>query len=114
MNVVRRDEALEDLADCALYIAEGDPVVADRFVDAFEESVEQLARMPYIGAAYPSENLALFGLRRWPIKGFDKYLIFYLVIEDIPLILFASYTLRRISRRFWKMMRNSKLYRYGA
>lgn len=82
MNVVRRDKALEDLADCAFYIAEDDPAVADRFVDAFEQSVEQLARMPYIGVAYPSENPALFGLRRWPVKGFDKYLIFYLVIED--------------------------------
>lgn len=53
MNVVRRDKALEDLADCALYIAQDDPDVAARFVDAFEESVDRLAQMPYIGVAIP-------------------------------------------------------------
>ncbi len=83
MNVIRRDKALEDLADCAFYIAEDDPAVADRFVDAFEFSVERLAQMPYIGVAHPSDNPALFGMRRWPIKGFEKYLIFYLVLEDV-------------------------------
>jgi len=82
MNVVRRDKALEDLADCALYIAQDDPDVAARFVDAFEESVDRLAQMPYIGVAVPLDTPSLFGLRRWPIKGFEKYLIFYLVFED--------------------------------
>lgn len=83
MNIVRRDQALEDLADCAFYIAEDDPAAADRFVDAFELSVERLAQMPYLGVAHPSDNPALFGLRRWPIKGFEKYLVFYLVLEDV-------------------------------
>ncbi len=110
MNVVRRDKALEDLADCAFYIAEDDPAVADRFVDAFEQSVEQLARMPYIGVAYPSENPALFGLRRWPVKGFDKYLISTWSLKT-PLILFASCTPRKTSRPFWKLIRNLALQR---
>ncbi|MGH9841415.1 MAG: type II toxin-antitoxin system RelE/ParE family toxin [Blastocatellia bacterium] len=83
MNVVRREKALEDLADCAFYIADDDPAVADRFVDAFELSVERLAQMPYLGVAHSNDNPALFGLRRWPIKGFEKYLIFYLVLEDV-------------------------------
>ena len=46
MNVFRRDIALEDLADCALYISDDDPGKADEFVDAFEESVARLAQMP--------------------------------------------------------------------
>ena len=82
MNVFRRDIALEDLADCAFYISDDDPGKADEFVDAFEESVARLAQMPYVGAAYSTENPALYGLRRWLIKGFEKYLIFYLVFED--------------------------------
>lgn len=40
MKVVRRDKALEDLADCALYIAQDDPDVAGRFVDAFTDASE--------------------------------------------------------------------------
>jgi toxin ParE1/3/4 len=93
MNVVRRDKALEDLADCAFYIAEDNPDIAARFVDAFEESVDRLARMPYIGVAVPLDAPSLFGLRRWPIKGFEKYLVFYLVFEntiDIVRILHAA------------------------
>ena len=82
MKVIRRDRALSDLADLALYIAQDNQEVADRFLDAVEEAVDRIAQLPYIGTAHPSSNPALLGLRRWPINGFEKYLIFYLVFED--------------------------------
>ena len=65
------------------YLEMGDPDVAERFLTAFEAAIERLTQMPYLGVAQVSGNPALFGLRRWPIKGFEKYLIFYLVLEDI-------------------------------
>lgn len=89
MNIVRRETALADLADCALYIAEDNPEVADRFLDAFEEAAERLSQMPYIGAAQTVYNPALFGLRRWPIKGFDRHIILEDMV-DIVRVLHAS------------------------
>ncbi|HMV49733.1 MAG TPA: type II toxin-antitoxin system RelE/ParE family toxin [Blastocatellia bacterium] len=99
MNIVRREKALEDLADLAFYIANDDADAADRFLDAFEASIAQLSQMPYLGVAHPAGNPALFGLRRWPIKEFAKHLIFYLVFEDtidIVRVLHAARDLERI------------------
>jgi plasmid stabilization system protein ParE len=44
---------------------------AFRFVDAVEESVEQLVSMPTMGAPREIRNRALQGLRVWPVKHFD-------------------------------------------
>lgn len=93
MNVFRRTQVLVDLADCAFYLALADPEIADRFLDAFEASATRLAQMSYIGVAQPTDNPALFGLRRWSVKGFEKYLIFYLVFNnaiDIIRVLHAA------------------------
>ncbi len=44
--------------------------------------VEQLVRMPNMGAARELRNPSLKGLRFWPLTGFDEFLIFYLVKGD--------------------------------
>ncbi len=82
MKVFRRAQARADLADCAYYLGQDNPALAVRFVDAYEDTFTRLAQMPYLGVAQPSNNPTLFGLRRWPVKGFEKYLIFYLVFAD--------------------------------
>ena len=98
MKIFRRDQALSDLADHAFYLAQDDSDVADRFLDAFENTVERLSQMPYIGTTYPSQNPACFGLRRWAIKGFEKYLIFYLVFGDAVDIIRVLHTSRDLER----------------
>jgi len=55
---------------------------AFRFVKAVEAAVEQLVRMPNMGAARELRNPSLKGLRFWPLTGFDEFLIFYLVEGD--------------------------------
>jgi plasmid stabilization system protein ParE len=55
------------------------PMLAFRFVDAVEASVEQLLRMPHMGAPRELRNPALKGLRVWPVKEFEEFLIFYVV-----------------------------------
>ncbi len=98
MKIFRRDQALGDLADYAFYLAQDDPDIADRFLNAFEDTAERLSQMPYIGATYPSQNPAFFGLRRWAIKDFEKYLIFYLVFEDAVDIIRVLHTSRDLER----------------
>ena len=62
------------------YLVEKDaPDAAFRSPDAVEESVEQLLRIPGMGASKLLKNHALAGLRVWPIEGFEDMRIFYLV-----------------------------------
>jgi toxin ParE1/3/4 len=62
------------------YLVEQDvPDVAFRFVDAVEASLQQLLLMPNMGAAREIRNDKLKGLRFWPVKDFEEFLIFYLV-----------------------------------
>ncbi len=66
-----------DLIDCAMYIAEDNLDAAERFLDAAEATFERLASMPFVGQACEFRNPRLQGLRRWQVRGFENYLIFY-------------------------------------
>jgi plasmid stabilization system protein ParE len=81
---VIRPRAQDDiLRQFRWYLIEQDaPDAAFRFMEAVEASVEQLLSMPYIGAPRELRNQALEGLRFWPVKDFDDFLIFYVVVED--------------------------------
>jgi toxin ParE1/3/4 len=81
VKAVIRPRAQDDiLRQFRWYLIDQDaPEAALRFVDAVEASVEQLVRMPNIGAPRELRNTALTGLRFWPVKEFDEFLIFYMV-----------------------------------
>ena len=56
---------------------------AFRFLDAVDESVGELLRMPEMGAPKAVRNPVLAGLRTWPVKGFEDIRIYYLVQREI-------------------------------
>ncbi|MDX2254652.1 MAG: type II toxin-antitoxin system RelE/ParE family toxin [Pseudanabaenaceae cyanobacterium bins.39] len=64
------------------YLSEFNSEVALKFFDATRYSFAEIARNPQIGRNYPSNNPRLNGLRKWYVKGFRKYLIFYRVQES--------------------------------
>ncbi len=66
-----------DIDDIVLYLTKSNPDVALSFFDDVRSTLADLARNPNIGIIYVSPNLMLQNLRRWPVKNFDKYLIFY-------------------------------------
>jgi toxin ParE1/3/4 len=66
-----------DLDDIVLYLTSSNPDIALRFFDDVRSAFADLTRNPSIGVAHRSSNSMLQGLRRWPVKSFDKYLIFY-------------------------------------
>jgi toxin ParE1/3/4 len=75
---VLRAAAQRDLNAFADYLeAEAGKDLAYRFVDAAQSSFKALGETPGLGAAIPSHNLALSGLRKWHVAGFPNYLIFY-------------------------------------
>lgn len=100
MNLVRRDEVLEDLINLAARIAEDDLVAADRFLDSCATSFERLTQTPYIGTERQFKNSALRGIRLWFVQGFPKCLIFYRVLGETVEILRVLHAARDIAGIF--------------
>ncbi len=92
-RIIIRSKAGQDLDDHFAYIAENKFEAALNFFDSVRSTVAQLARMPRMGSLYPVENFRLQGLRRWAVKDFKKYLIFYFERDDgieVVRILYAT------------------------
>ncbi|MBD2460669.1 type II toxin-antitoxin system RelE/ParE family toxin [Oscillatoria sp. FACHB-1407] len=92
-RIIITPRASQDLDDHFAYISENDVETALRFFDSARLTIAQIARMPGIGSSYPSTNPRLQGLRKWAVKNFKKYLIFYCDRDDaveIVRILYAA------------------------
>ncbi|MDE2456328.1 MAG: type II toxin-antitoxin system RelE/ParE family toxin, partial [Burkholderiales bacterium] len=50
---------------------------ADRFLSRAESSFDDLARQPMMGAPLNLGHADLGSLRKWRVKDFDNYLVFY-------------------------------------
>ena len=100
MRAVIRPRAQDDiLRQFRWYLVEQDAAdAAFRFVESVEASVEQLVRMPNMGAPREIRNPALKGLRLWPVKDFDEFLIFYVVAGDTVRVIRILHGKRDIDR----------------
>ncbi len=90
-EVFVRARARRDILSNAEYLEEhGGLETALRFLDAIQNTFEALARMPKMGASCAFRSPALRHIRRWPVKGFENWLIFYLArrngVEIVHLI----------------------------
>ncbi|MBY0505184.1 MAG: type II toxin-antitoxin system RelE/ParE family toxin [Bryobacteraceae bacterium] len=56
--------------------------VAERFLQQAEESFRDLASHPAMGAPLSSRAARFEGLRKWRVKQFENFLIFYLPRPD--------------------------------
>ena len=72
-----RPQARHDAIDAALYIAADNAEAAERFLKALESTCERLAAMPAMGMRQHLKDATLYELRVFPIRDFEKYLIFY-------------------------------------
>jgi toxin ParE1/3/4 len=83
-RVEKRPQAIRDLADIAVYLAEesGSDELAFRFLDAAEASFDSLAAMSEMGTSRTYNSPALVGVRMWRAAGFPNHLIFYRPIES--------------------------------
>ena len=75
--VAKSPQAYRDLIEIADHIAEGRIEAADRFLDAAEATFDRLAETPEIGGLCPFKNPLAVDIRVWPIRRFNKYLVFY-------------------------------------
>jgi toxin ParE1/3/4 len=77
-TVYRRPAARRDLIAHFVYLAENaNDSVAEHFLTQAEVSFNDLADQPLIGAPLMLRQPALSGIRKWRIKAFENYLIFY-------------------------------------
>ncbi|MEM6614521.1 MAG: type II toxin-antitoxin system RelE/ParE family toxin [Cyanobacteria bacterium P01_C01_bin.72] len=96
-RILLRPRASQDLDDCFTHIAENDPKAAFEFFDAARLTIAQLSKMPGLGSLYRVNSPRLQGLRKWPVKDFRKYLIFYLDQDNCIEIIRILYAARDLS-----------------
>lgn len=79
MPVIGRREAVKrDLVEHFVYLAENAGIdVAEKFLSKAEESFNDLARQPLMGAPLTFKHPDLAGIRKWRVKGFHNHLVFY-------------------------------------
>ncbi|MGD0294917.1 MAG: type II toxin-antitoxin system RelE/ParE family toxin [Terracidiphilus sp.] len=77
-EVFVRARARRDILSNAEYLEEhGSAETAQRFLDATKSTFEALAKMPKAGVLCTFRSPVLRPIRRWPVKGFENWLIFY-------------------------------------
>jgi toxin ParE1/3/4 len=87
-SIRKRESAQRDLTEQFVWYAENAGIdVAERFLSAADATLKQLSRTPRIGALIHPRNQELAGLRRWPVEGFERILLFYIPqSESIDLV----------------------------
>lgn len=80
--VIPRERAKTDIKEAIdSYLIDGGPAVALGFIDALEAAFQQIAHHPASGSSRYAHELAIPGLRSWPLKRYP-YLAFYLERVD--------------------------------
>ena len=83
LPVTQRPRARLDLLEQFLYFGDQASVeLAERYFAAVDATCLHLADHPLSGVLYDSGIARLEGLRRFPVKGFENYLLFYLPHVD--------------------------------
>ncbi len=90
-------KASQDLDEICNFIAQNNLDTALEFFDAAMQTFSQLAKNPGMGTVYEVSKPELQGLRKWRVKKFDKYIIFYRYSDDLVEIIRIIYAGRDIS-----------------
>jgi len=78
-QVHKRAAAGRDLVEHYVYLGEQAGIdTAERFLTQADESFRDLAAHPFMGVELALRRAELSGMRKWQVKGFEKFLIFYL------------------------------------
>ena len=95
-----RPRAEQDLFEHEEYLATtASPEIAGRFLDAFEAAVELLSAHPEMGPSREYRRPELAGQRMFPVRGFEKYLVFYVPTAggvEVTRVLYATRNIRAL------------------
>jgi toxin ParE1/3/4 len=85
-RVFTKRQAEEDANEICFYIAQDNPQAAEEFLSAIEEASNILSTTPEIGSRRYLYHPELQGLRFYPLKKFEKYLVFYRTVTDEEIV----------------------------
>ena len=91
VDIFRRRIAIDDVDEVAEYLATDDIEVSIRFLEAFERTLKLLGNRPQIGSPCEFWSTTLKGLRRFPIDGFRRYFIFYIIVLNQLILKYSGY-----------------------
>jgi toxin ParE1/3/4 len=94
-----RPEVPDDLVSIHDYLLEKNTAAANRFLDAIQSTLDDLAAFPGKGSPKQFRGAKLHGIRSWHIPGFRNYLILYRPIAegiDVIAIVHGARNLRRL------------------
>jgi toxin ParE1/3/4 len=98
MILCKRPAFFRDVDHHAAYIARDNPDAAHRFIEAAERTCALLLSNPEIGHQEGFRRRR--GIRSWPIRGFENYLIFYQVNSESVEILRLLHGARDLPKFF--------------
>src|SRR5438105_1776993 len=86
-RAIKREAAKRDLTQHFATLAEhASLAVARRFKGAAQSTFIEISKMPEIGTPGKVRRGKFAGIRLWPVRGFERYLIAYHALEDGVLI----------------------------
>ena len=88
------------MAKVQYYIAQDNLEAAVAFFEAVESTCSMLSTMPGIGSARDYRNPLFAGLRMFPLKKFENYLIFYQSTDEELLVVRVLHGARDIAALF--------------
>src|ERR687896_503767 len=100
LKVIYFRKAQKDIDDITYYIAEDNLEAAVAFFEAVESTCALLSTMPGIGSARDFRNPRFAGLRMFPVKKFENFLIFYQSTEEEILIVRVLHGARDMAALF--------------
>ena len=96
-----KPEADADVLEHAAFLGRSNPQVGRRFMQAALETYAFLAEFPGLGGFYMLDDPTIPAVRKWPVNGFSKYLIFYRdegSVLEIVRVIHASRDVPRLLR----------------
>lgn len=80
--VIAREQAIRDVDEIiAYYLSEASEATASGFIDALEKAYAHIGRHPATGSPRLAHELALPGLRAWPLTRYP-HIVFYVERQD--------------------------------
>ena len=99
-RIVPSREAEVDILGIFVYLGRHSEKAANRFLQALDKAMNNLAAMPYLGGQCESNHPALAGVRAWPIPKFRRYMILYRPLEEGIEVLRVVHGARNIEHLF--------------
>lgn len=92
--------ARRDVIEIADYLVDIDPDLPLKFLDALEATADLLKDNPNIGVGRDYNNPLLTDMQMFPISGFDKYLFYYRVVDDVIEVIHIFHGARDLDTEF--------------